>query len=55
MRERERRKERERERAGEGHREGERERERERIPNKLCTVNMEPHVGLKFTNHEIMT
>ena len=37
----------ERERAGEG--------QRERVPSRLHTVGMEPHVGLKPTNHEIMT
>ena len=33
----------------------ERERGRERIPSRLCTVSVEPDVGLEFTNHEIMT
>ena len=28
---------------------------RERIPGRLCTVSMEPHVGLELTNREIMT
>ena len=40
---------------GEGQREGERERERERIPSRLCTVSMEPDVGLEPTNCENMT
>ena len=31
-----------------------RERERERFPSRLHTANMEPNVGLEFTNHEIM-
>ena len=39
--------------------EKEREREwgrgRERIPRRLYTVSAEPNVGLKVTNHEIMT
>ena len=30
------------------------ERERERIPNRLHTVSIQPNVGLKVTNHEIM-
>ena len=38
---------------GEGQRE--RERERERIPSRLCTVSVEPNVGLKPMNCEIMT
>ena len=42
-------KERERER------EGQRERERERISRWLCTVSMEPDVGLKLRNRETMT
>ena len=29
--------------------------ETERIPSRLCTVSMEPNVGLEPTNHEIMT
>ena len=33
----------------------EREGERERIPSRLCTVSVEPHVGLKLMNLEIMT
>ena len=32
-----------------------RERGRERIPSRLCNVSAEPDVGLKLTNHEIMT
>ena len=28
---------------------------RDRIPSRLCTVSMEPDVGLKPMNHEIMT
>ena len=32
-----------------------RERGRERIPSRLSTVSTEPNVGLKLTNHEIMT
>ena len=28
--------------------------ERETIPNRLCTVSMEPDMGLDLTNHEIM-
>ena len=35
--------------------EGGRERERERIPSRLHTVSVEPNVGLKLTNPEIMT
>ena len=31
----------------------EREREAERIPSKLCTVSMEPDMGLDLTNSEI--
>ena len=31
------------------------EREGERIPSRLCTVSTEPDMGLKLTNHEIMT
>ena len=34
---------------------GEAEREGERIPSSLLTVSVEPHVGLKPTNHKIMT
>ena len=41
----------EREQAGEG----ERERRRDRIPGRLHTVSMDPDVGLKLTNCEIMT
>ena len=29
--------------------------ERERISNKFVTASTEPHVGLKLTNHELMT
>ena len=29
--------------------------ERERIPSRLHAVSADPHVGLKPTNHEIMT
>ena len=35
--------------------EWQRERERRRIPNRLHTVSAEPNLGLKLTNHEIMT
>ena len=42
--------ERGREREREGERGRERERERERIPNRLCTVSMEPNAGLELTN-----
>ena len=42
---------RERKRAGKGLR----EREGERVPSKLHAVGEEPDVGLKLTNHEIMT
>ena len=35
--------------------EGQRERERERIFSRLHTVSREPNVGLKLTNHKIMT
>ena len=28
---------------------------RERIPSRLHTVSMEPHMGLKLTNCEIIT
>ena len=31
------------------------ERETERIPSRLCTVSAKPNMGLKLTNHEIMT
>ena len=31
------------------------ERGRERIPSRLRAVSTEPSVGLKLTNHEIMT
>ena len=31
------------------------EREGERISSKLCVVSAEPDMGLKPTNHEIMT
>ena len=31
------------------------EREGERIPSRLCTACIEPNVGLKPTNHEVMT
>ena len=51
--EREREKEREREREskpGSG-----RERGRERTPSRLRAVSTEPDMGLKLTNHEIMT
>ena len=34
---------------------GQKERERERIPSRFRTVHVEPDVGLKPTNHEIMT
>ena len=34
--------------------EEQRERERERIPSRLCTVSLEPDVGLEPTNREIM-
>ena len=34
---------------------GRAEREGEGIPSKLHTVSMEPDVGLKLKNHEIMT
>ena len=40
---------------GGAEREGERERERERIPSRLCADSAEPDVGLKITNHEILT
>ena len=43
--------ERERGQAGEG----QRERGRERIPSRFSTISAEPDVGLKLTNHEIMT
>ena len=33
----------------------EQQREGERIPSRLPTVSTEPDVGLKLTNHEIMT
>ena len=33
----------------------ERERERQRIPSRLCTVSVEPDVGLELTNCEIVT
>ena len=33
----------------------EREREKERIPSGLRTVSIEPNVGLKLMNCEIMT
>ena len=36
-------------------RDRERERERERIPSRLYTVSVDPNVGLKLTNYEIMT
>ena len=36
-------------------RERERERERERIPSRLQIVSTEPDLGLKLTDHEIMT
>ena len=29
--------------------------ERERIPSRLCTVSVEPYIGVKFMNREIMT
>ena len=32
-----------------------RERGRQRIPSRLHTVSTETNVGLKLTNHEIMT
>ena len=32
-----------------------RERGRERIPSKFRAASTEPNVGLKLTNHEIMT
>ena len=35
--------------------EGQRERRRERIPSKLCTVRVEPDVGLELTDREIIT
>ena len=35
--------------------EGQREWERERIPCRLCTVSVEPNVGLEPMNNEIMT
>ena len=35
--------------------EREREKGRERIPNRLCAVSAEPHVGLKLMKREIMT
>ena len=38
-----------------GERQRERERERERIPRRLHAVTAEPHMGLKLTNHEIVT
>ena len=31
------------------------EKEGERMPGRLCAVSMEPDMGLKFMNHEIMT
>ena len=34
-------------------RERERETERYRIPSRLCTVSVEPDVGLELTNGEI--
>ena len=33
----------------------ERQGERERIPSRLSTVSAEPNVGLKLTNHEVLT
>ena len=48
--------ERERGREGESISRGEAEREeRVRIPSRLHTVSAEPSVGLKLTNHLIMT
>ena len=41
----------ERKRAGEGQRES----ERERIPSRLHTASIEPDLGLKPMNREIMT
>ena len=35
--------------------EGPREREKERIPSRLCIVSAQSHVGLKLTNHEMVT
>ena len=32
-----------------------RERGRERISSRLCTVSVEPNVGLELTNDEIIT
>ena len=29
--------------------------QRERTPSRLCTVSIEPHVGLDLMNREIMT
>ena len=50
---------RERERERDWERQGEqgrgRERGRERITSRLCAVSMEPDVGLKLKNREIMT
>ena len=34
---------------------GQRVRERERIPSQLCTVSVEPHVGLELRKWEIIT
>ena len=28
---------------------------KERIPSRLCTIGVEPDVGLELTNREIMT
>ena len=33
----------------------ERERDRERIPRRLCSVRVEPNMGLELTNLDIMT
>ena len=41
---------REREQVGEGQREGKRD-----IPSRLCTISIEPNVGLDLRNCEIMT
>ena len=38
-----------------GQRERERERERERIPRRLCTISVEPDMGLECMNFKNMT
>ena len=44
-----------RERERKSTRDEQRERNREGIPSRLHTVSIEPDVGLKLTNPEIMT